>query len=130
MCFTYKTFERDEYKEGVPWQRFKTIRMPWARNTFMKQQEGIFIIDCGAEFLRKMEGSRYQSIENAVAISGKDFVEPVLLKMELDTNKDIIRDAFVFLRRRNITKVKLMPTLQNVVSTMHLFNEIGINLYK
>jgi hypothetical protein len=128
--FSYKKLTRDTYKDGVPWQRFKTIRMPWARNTFLKQQEGIFIIDRGAEFIRAIEKSNYQSIENVVVNSDHKFVEPVLLKMELLANKDVIANAFVLLRRRNIIKAKLMPTLQNVASTMHIFDDIGINLYE
>jgi hypothetical protein len=123
--FTYSTPARREYRPGIPWPRYKTIRMPWARNSFLRQQEGLFIIDCGAEYLRLMGLADYQGIEAVVAASRRAWGEPVLMKFVMAADADSVAELMCLLQQRNVTLAKLMPSLHQVIRTMKYASRLG-----
>ena len=125
--FGYKKIEKKLYRSNK-WQRYKTIHMPWARNEFMNRQEGFFIIDCSAEYLRH-KGEQYQPIDEVVKSLNTKIQDAVLLKIELGIDKNTLLDSFKLLRQKNITDIKLMPTLQNISEAINLYGKLKLDLF-
>jgi len=126
--FNYERKNRTTYN-GNPWHRFKTIHMPWSRNQFMKQQEGLFIIDRGMEYKRILEKVDYQPIEDIVKNHTIIFDEPILLKIELKSNHDILKNAMKLLKDKKITDIKLMPSLQNIAKSIDFYSQLDMDIF-
>ena len=121
--FSYKRLD------GKKYQRFKSIRMPWARNHFLQQQQGVFIIDIGSEFIRHINKIPYQPIETVVSSSNYSKEIPILTRFDLPMNDGTVNRLFELLRQKGILCARLMPTLNIVSETLCFYGRLDLPLF-
>ena len=108
-------------------QRYELIWVPWAHNKYLQNQQGVFLLDTGADY--DVDSEKYKPVSDVLLSEKIPENETYMTIIKVPATEENCKEVLRQLKWRGVTLSKLMPSLEKAVDALNFYREIDAPLH-